>query len=217
MTTFLLLLFLQQPQIDQQLQRQQQQLQQMQQDLRDQEAQLRRLVELMERRQQEQRQRPICSVDLRWVNEAETRTTPRTATALVSLNLFSTISEPAGDCLPGEVRITASYLDANDNLVCSGAVENIAVQSTLTQSINFDVRPWDLNQFVRWRNEPPHVNSGFKRLSCLNPEGTAEASPGELERIAWMRIRATVFPRGAGISTAEMRISLAKPAAKEKN
>ena len=213
MITLLFFLMTQQPQqLEQQLQRQQQQLQQIQQDLRDQQGELRRLVETLERQRQEQREafRRVCSVELRWVTSADERTAPRAAATVVALNLFSTISEPASGCLPAEVRVTASYLYSTDNLICSGAVENIAIQNMLTQSINLDVRPWDFNQFVRWRNEPAQVNSGFKRLPCLNPEGVAEAASGELDRIASVRIRATVFPRSSGISTAEIRVNLLK-------
>jgi hypothetical protein len=199
---FLVTLEPQQP-LEQQLQRQQQQLQQIQQELREQQLQIQHFAEVLERTPQ----RPVCSVELRWVNGAEARAAPRTVTAVVQLNLFSTVSEPVNGCLPAEIRVTASFLDAVDNLICSGAVEDIAIQNTLTQSINLEVRPWDFSQFVRWRNEPPQVNSGFKRLICLNPEGVAEAASGEMEKIAGLRVRATVLPRGGGVSTAEIRLN----------
>ena len=192
-----------QQELEQQLRRQQQQLQQIQQELREQQGQLQRFMEVLERVPQ----RPVCSVDLRWVNGADAKSVPRAVTAVVQLNLFSTVSEPVNGCLPAEVRVTASFLDAADNLICGGTVEDIAIQNTLTQSVNLEVRPWDFSQFVRWRNEPPQVNSGFKRLICLNPEGVAEAASGEMDRIVSVRVRATVLPRGGGVSTAEIRLN----------
>src|SRR5262249_16914944 len=102
--------------------------------------------------------------------------------------------------------------DDNENLICSGTIENLAVQYGLTQSINLDIRPWNLREFARWRDEPPQRNSGAKRLSCLNPDGLAEVSEAssELARVASVRVRITVLPRGGGLSTVEVRLSLLK-------
>jgi len=87
-------------------------------------------------------------------------------------------------------------------------VENIAFQDSLTQSVNLEIRPWNFREFVRWRNEPPQINSGSKRLVCLNPESTAEASSEDLERVSSARVRATVLPKGGGLSTTEVQVNL---------
>ena len=192
----LFLLMAPQQQVEQQLQRQQQQLDQLHQDVQ----------KLLNDRKE---QTPaICSVELRRVGGQDQRKIAASLAAVVPLNLFSTIGRPAESCLPAEIRVTASYLDANDNLVCSGVVENVATQTSQAQNINLDVHPWDFREFVRWRNEPPERNSGPKRLGCLNPESTAEASSEELGRIASVRVRATIFPRGGGLSTTEIQLNL---------
>ena len=196
-----------QQQIEQQLQRQQQQLEQIHRDI----EQVQRTLDTLEKpvaQGKADQTKSICSVELRRVNGAEQRRVPANIAAVVPLNLFSTISKPADSCLPAEIRVTASYLDANDNLICSGVVENIAFQDSLTQSVNLEIRPWNFREFVRWRNEPPQINSGPRRLVCLNPESTAEATAEDLERVSSARVRATVLPKGGGLSTTEVQLNL---------
>ena len=215
MTSLLLFLMALQPsqQIEQQMQRQQQQLEQVRRQLEQQQQQLDRMLGLLERQSQGDRREPprplpVCSVEVRRVNGTEVRKVPANAGAVVPMNLFSTVSRPVDGCLPAEIRITASYLDASDNLVCSGTVESTAIQSALTQSINLEIRPWNLREFVRWKNEPPQTNSGPKRLVCVNPEGTAETTSEELERVFSARVRATILPAGGGMSTTEIHLNL---------
>ena len=214
----LVLLMAAQQQIEQQLQHQQQQLEQIHQDIQ----QLQRTMDTFDKPAPQEKaaaiasrsaadaepSRSVCSVELRRVNGPEQRRVPANLAAIVPLSLFSTISRPANSCLPAEIRVTASYLDANDNLICSGVVENIAFQDSLTQSVNLEIRPWNFREFVRWRNEPPQINSGSKRLVCLNPESTAEASSEDLERVSSARVRATVLPKGGGLSTTEVQVNL---------
>jgi hypothetical protein len=201
-----------QPPVEQQLQRQQQQLEQVSRQISQQQQQLDRMLGVLERQpkpDEHNATQPIaCSVELRRVGGADKRNVPTSATAVIPFNLFSVVSRPAEGCLPAEVRITASYLDAADNLVCSGTVENIARQTAYTQSVNLDIRPWDLEHFVRWRNEPPQINSGFKVMSCVNPEGTAGSTNEELSRVTTARVRATVLPVGGGMSTTEILLNL---------
>jgi hypothetical protein len=192
----------------------QQQLDVVHRQLDVQEQQLNRLLGMLERaappavRSDPVEPRPVCSVEVRRVSGPDQRKVPVNVAAVVPLNVFSTVSRPAEGCLPAEIRVTASYLDAADNLVCSGAVENIAIQTSLTQSVNLDIRPWNLREFVRWRNEPPPTNSGPKRLVCVNPEGTAETTTEELGRLTSARVRATILPAGGGMSTTEIQLNL---------
>jgi hypothetical protein len=93
-------------------------------------------------------------------------------------------------------------------LICSGIVENVATQNSLTQNINLDIRPWNLREFVRWRNEPPQINSGARRLICLNGDGLSETTSEELERAISVRIDAIVLPRDGGLSTTDIQINL---------
>jgi hypothetical protein len=196
--------------VEQQLQRQQQQLEQVSRQISQQQQQLDRMLGALERQPapNDARQSIACSVELRRVGGADKRNVPTSATAVIPFNLFSVVSRPAEGCLPAEVRITVSYLDAADNLICSGTVENIARQTAYTQSLNLEIRPWDLEHFVRWRNEPPQINSGFKIMSCVNPEGTAGTTNEELSRVMTARVRATVLPLGGGMSTTEILLNL---------
>jgi hypothetical protein len=200
-----------QQQLEQQLQRQQQQLEQLHRDLQQQQQQLGRLLEMTERelkQDQRQQQKPLCLADLRFVNSPDPRRVAASANAIVSLNFFSAVSKPADMCLPAEIRVTASYLDGSGNLVCTAIVENVAIQKALTQSVNLDIRPWNFREFVRWKNEPPQINSGFKLMMCMNPEGLAEATTAELEQIMSVRVRAIVLPLSGGMSTAEILLNL---------
>ncbi|PYS34899.1 MAG: hypothetical protein DMG14_28360 [Acidobacteria bacterium] len=203
----LALIALEPQQLEQQLQRQQQQLEQVRRQMEQQQQQLDRMLDVLERRDQ-QRTVAVCSVEVRRVNGTDVRKVPPNAAAVLPFNLFSVVTRPSDGCLPAEVRITASYLDAADNLVCSGAVEGIAIQTSLTQSINLEIRPWNFREFARWRNEPPQTNSGPKRLVCVNPEGTAETTSEELERVVSARVRATILPAGGGMSTTEIQLNL---------
>jgi hypothetical protein len=198
--------------VEQQLQRQQQQLEQVSRQITQQQQQLDRMVNALERlpkpEDRDNRSAFGCSVELRRAGGADKRNVPTSASAIIPFNLFSVVSRPADGCLPAEVRVTASYLDAADNLVCSGTVENIARQTAFTQTVNLEIRPWDLEHFVRWRNEPPQIDSGFKLMTCLNPEGTAGSTNEELSRVSTARIRATVLPVGGGMSTTEILLNL---------
>lgn len=206
----LMILFFQAPQpsgaIEQELRRQQQELRLMRAEILREFEQAKELQNERIRLERELHQ-PICTSDLRWVGNGQDRKVSGTSSATVPLSLLSTVSRAPG-CLSAEIRITASYLDAADNLICNGSIEGVATQSAVVQSINLLLKPWSLPEFVRWRNEPPSSNSGAKRLVCLNPEGTAEATDTELERVSQVRISATLLPALGGVSTVETRITL---------
>lgn len=204
---FVLVTLQSQPQTEQQLQRQQVQLEQLRQELQQQRQQFGRFLELIEQQEQKRAERPLCSAEIRGVNSNTQRRVPLNTAAIVPLSLFSVVTKPQGDCLQAEIRVTANYLDASDNLVCSGVIENVAIQNTLTQNINLDIRPWNLREFVRWRNEPSPTNSGAKRLICVSADGLTELTSEELERVTSIKVNATVLPRGGGLSTAEIQLS----------
>jgi hypothetical protein len=175
--------------------------------LREERRQAGELKQVVARQEQELR-RPFCSADLSFVGASAPRIVAANPNASVSVNLHGTVSRPANVCLPAEIRVTASYLDAADNLICSGVVENIASQTSSTQSINLLIRPWNMQEFVRWRNEPPQVNTGYKRLSCMDADGLSEANTEALERVRTVRIRVTLLPAAGGISAAETMFQL---------
>jgi hypothetical protein len=195
----LVLLFALQPQ-------QQTQMDQIHQELVQQRQQLGRVLDLLEKDQKQGQSAPICYADTRLVGSPDQKRVPINGTVVVHFNLFSVVTKPADACLQAEVRVTASYLDANDTLICSGVVENVATQTSLTESINLEIRPWNFREFARWTNEPPQNNSGSKRLTCINAEGLSEVRSEELARVTSIRVRATVLPRGGGMSTMEIQI-----------
>ncbi len=210
-TLLALVMFLPQQAMEAQLQQQQRTLQRQQQQLQQLERRVERSVGLLEEVRQEHRDQqpqPSCAARISWVAGSERRDVPPGDTVSVLLNLFSTVSRPRETCLPAEVRVTVSFLDGDDNLVCNGAVPNVAVQDSLTQSINLELWPWNFREFVWWRNEPPQTNSGPRAFFCLTPDGQAQVTPGQLERVVSVRIWTTVFPPGGGLSSAELRLDL---------
>ncbi len=196
--------------LESQLRQQQQLLQEQRQELQELQRQVERSLNLLQeiRREQDAQEQTSCSAQIRWVGGAERRSVPPGDAVSVQLNLFSTVSRPSGNCLPAAVRMTASYLDANDNLVCTGVIQGVARQNSLTESINLEVRPWDFGNFVWWRNEPPQTNIGPKDLFCFNPDGQAQATRAQLERVVSVRIWTTVLPPGGGLSTAELQLDI---------
>ena len=175
MIQLLLLLLAPQQQIEQHFQRQQGQIEQIQQQLQQQQLQLGRLLlgigsvdGALQQLQQQQLQlgrllqmlqSSVCSAEIRWVNGSEQKIVPSNSATVVRLNLFSTISKPTDVCLPAEIRVTASYLDASDNLVCSGAIENLAIQNTLTlrRALRHSHRP---GAWARCWSEKAHSSNG---------------------------------------------------------
>jgi len=218
------LLLAPQQQAVQNFERQQRQIEQMQQQLQQQQAQLGQLLlqlgtlgETVTVLQQQQLQlgrlvqmlaRSACSAEIGWLSGGEQKIVPSDSAAVVRFSLFSTISKPPEVCLPAEIRVTASYFDASGKLICSGTIENLAVQNALTGTINLDIRPWDLREFSRWRNEPPQTNSGAKRLVCVNAEGLAEVTSEEMARATSVRVRATALSAGGGASTPDIELRL---------
>ena len=152
--------------------------------------------------------KPTCAVELQWVSNNESRRVPPSSTAVVPLHFFAAVSKPEDQCLPVEIRVSVSYLDRADNLICSGVIENVASQTSNIQSINLDLRPYNLQEFARWKNEPPSSNSGPQRLSCLVPDGLSEATPEQLREATTVRVRITSLPPGGGLSTTEVLLDL---------
>ena len=162
-------------------------------------------------RQVEELSKPVCTAEIHAVNGVGPKVVPPNVGATVPINLTINVSRPSSNCLPAEVSVTGLYLDADDNMICSGTIDNVAYVSSAikpAQTVNLDVRPWNFLEFVRWRNEPPERNSGPKRLVCFNPEGTAEATPEELGRVASVRVRANALPKNGGTSTVEIQLRL---------
>jgi hypothetical protein len=111
--------------------------------------------------------------------------------------------------LPAEIRVTASYLDRDGNLICTGTVPDVATQRRLTDSFNLEIRPWNLRGFIHWSNEPQAVNPP-RSFACLGPDGLTQTSTLELERVESLLIYTTLLPSGGGVSTTQFRIDLVR-------
>jgi hypothetical protein len=142
----------------------------------------------------------VCPTEIAFTNPKPTVV----SSERLHLNLFSTVSQPAGSCLPAEIRLNAAFYDSQQNLICSGVIEAIAVQNVNVQSTNIEVRPMSLVEFVRTvipTNPPP------KRLFCMNLEGNIEVAQTDVARATSLRLRATVLPKTGGVATTEIRMT----------
>ena len=190
------------PQMEQELQRQRQEILRLESRLAAQERETERLIAELE-----QQQTP-CDADIRPTDGSTVRSVPEGEGAAVRLNVVSTVSQPVARCLPASVWVTASYLDADGELICSGTVRDIARQNTPTGSVSLELRPWSLVNFVRWLNEPPRTNSGPQRLACFTPDGQIELTTFPAGGVASLWVRFSLFPSGGGLATADFRMDL---------
>jgi hypothetical protein len=149
---------------------------------------------------------PPCSPVISWLHDTQL-TVARASSR--SLSLFSIVEgrRSSGSC-ESSIQFTAAYMDANDEVVCSGRVELNIPQQQAVQYTHVEIRPGQLYEFLRWRNDPKSSNQQWSRLICMNPDGRAEVQPGELERARSLRLHATIHPRYSGLATAELRIVL---------
>jgi hypothetical protein len=140
----------------------------------------------------------FCSTDLRWIN-SDMRFYSLSST--IPISLFSVVG--AG-CAPAEIRVSAVFLDYDQNVICSGSVDNAASQSQNAQAINLEFKPLNIQEFVRWRNganQPP-----AKRLTCIGPDQTVEVTHNETDRASSVRLYLSVLARSGGMSTVEIRV-----------
>jgi hypothetical protein len=119
------------------------------------------------------------------------------------IDLFSSVGS---GCTPGELRVSAVFIDHNDEIVCSGVVENVAIVDQNTQSIFLEFKPLVPLEFVRWRNglRPPQPIA--KRLVCIGPDQLTEVSRIETDRAASVRIFITLLPRNGGVSNVDVNV-----------
>jgi hypothetical protein len=146
---------------------------------------------------------PQCTAEIRWANSTQLgtqRNVPR------PVSLFTAVSHGRGGCLPAEIRLTATYFDANDDVVCSGTIEDVGRQHDNAQIMNLEVRPGNLFEFARWRNGPRDIALRWKRLHCFSADGQSEVQPAELDRAMTLRLNATVLPAYNGVASAELRM-----------
>jgi hypothetical protein len=141
-----------------------------------------------------------CQSQLFWINPNQRI---YSLGSTFQINLFSSVGS---GCTPGELRVSAVFIDHNDEIVCSGVVENVAIVDANTQSIFLEFKPLVPLEFVRWRNglRPPQPIA--KRLICIGPDQLTEVSRIETDRAAQVRIFVTLLPRNGGVSNVDINI-----------
>jgi hypothetical protein len=149
---------------------------------------------------------PPCSPTISWLNDTQL-TMARASTR--PLSLFSSVEGGRwSHCASSNIQFTAVYMDASDDVVCSGRVELSIPQDEVVQYTHLEIRPGNAYEFLRWRNDPKPTNQQWSRLICMSPDGRTEIQPGELERARSLRLHATITPRYSGLATAELRMIL---------
>ena len=142
--------------------------------------------------------RPMCSSETRLqannlrISDSQTP---------VRANLLAIVSNPVDSCLPADIRVTASYFDANDAFVCSGT--STIPQAAPVQNTPFEFRPYELEVFLKWWDGPTLRQQS---LLCRDYQGNDVRSPSDVATS--MRIYVTVAPKRGGLSTAEIQLNL---------
>jgi hypothetical protein len=141
-----------------------------------------------------------CDTEIRWLNnEQKFYSLGNTFT----LNLFTAAGT---SCTPAEIRVTAIYLDYDENVVCSGVVDNVAQVDQNTQSVVLEIKPLTLLEFVRWRNGLRPSQPVAKRLTCIGPDQLTEVSRNETDRATSLRVFVTLLARNGGMSNLEVKV-----------
>jgi hypothetical protein len=149
----------------------------------------------------ESEQRAICSSQSRVDADNPKVSDPA---APIRLNLFAMVSTPA-DCLPAEIRITATYRDSAGALVCSGTVS--ISQSAHIQNTLAELRPYEAETFLKWWDGPTLRQ---QTLICRDFKGDEVRNPSDLATS--VRIYVTAFPKRGGLSTSEFQLNLPRVA-----
>lgn len=147
--------------------------------------------------------RPGCRAEVQWIVKPEQPLGISRSAPLTPLALFSSVG-----CGRGDIRITAVYVDAAENIVCSGAIGGMIRQDQETQVTVLEVRPASLFEFLRWRSGPRAIALTWRPLVCARPDGLGDVQPGELDRATTLRLYATVFPGEGGVATEMLRLAL---------
>lgn len=168
----------------------------LQQDVQRVTAELQRTQALLE-----SEQRSICSSQSRVDVDNPKVADPA---APIRVNLFSMVSTPS-DCLPAEIRITATYRDSAGALVCSGTVG--ITQSAHIQNTVAELRPYESETFLKWWDGPTLKQ---QTLVCRDFKGDEMRNPADLA--VSVRIYVTAFPRRGGLSTSEFQLNLPRVA-----
>ena len=148
-----------------------------------------------------------CGARAEWVNCPELLTVSRSMRPRLMLQLLTHVSR---GCLNGRVDLTASYLDPDSNVLCTGTLRNLASPGRNVQDLTLEVGPTVLRNFARWRNRPGERNEPvLEALACRSVDGRADLLDSQLEGASEVVITATLLPSGSGLDTAQCRIQIA--------
>jgi len=151
------------------------------------------------------RQTP-CSADLVPTDPRSVEVTPNPG-AVLRFGLLATLSRPEERCIPADVWVTGTYLDASEEVICTGSVEHFAQIGSLSGSLSVEIRPLDLIQFARWANQPARTEAGFLQLRCMSADGLVEVRTLP-DAVATLLIRVSLFPPNGGLATSDFRVNL---------
>ena len=142
--------------------------------------------------------RPMCSSESHLQTGNSRITDMQTP---VRVNLLAIVSNPAETCLPAEVRVTATYVDASGGFVCSGTT-NI-FHTAPVQNTFLEFRPYEPEVFLKWWDGPTLRQQG---LVCRDYQGNEARSPADVAGSVNLFI--TVAPKRGGLSTSEIQLLL---------
>jgi hypothetical protein len=151
--------------------------------------------------------RPLCTTSLDSATGIDGFSVPGESDTTVELALVSAVNE-APACLPLVLDLIASFVDGRGNLLCGGSIRAVARPAEASGVVTLTIQPWNLQQFVRWRNEPPRTNSGFQILYCYTPDGLTEIAASNLAAARSIRLRAVARAGIGGVATREFVVSL---------
>ncbi len=148
-----------------------------------------------------------CGARAEWVNCGEPLIVSRTMRPRLMLQLLTHVSR---GCLNGRVDLTASYLDRDNNVLCTGTLRNLASSGRNVQDLTLELGPTVLRNFARWRNRPGERNEPvFEALACTSADGRANLLDSQLEGASEVVVTATLLPSSSGLDTAQCRIQIA--------
>jgi hypothetical protein len=146
---------------------------------------------------------PVCRADVRWLNTSPVASI--SATSPLTLTLFGVLNgRPA--CEPAVVLLTATYLDAGEQVVCTGTIR-LANHGRSPSIIILELLPSNWTQFGRWVNRPGRALV-FEPLKCVLSDGVTPAHADAVRQAASLRLHATTMGEFGALSTAELSIRL---------
>ena len=149
--------------------------------------------------------KPQCSAEVKWQpGDSAQVAGPQSS---VNINLFSVVSQPRDSCLNAEIRITANFYMSGE-FVCSGTLA--LAQNDVVQNTYLEVRPFYMEQFLKWRDAQTWEQSSYHSMPCFDREGIEVRDPANYATL--LKLFAIVLPKSGGLASSEFQITLPRPA-----